>query len=167
MNHEYDPNQQHQQQYQPQAYQQQYGGQQAYPPPQPGYPPPGQPYPQQVPGGFYPAARGWDADNPDARMWAMLAHLSGLFFGFLGPLVVFLVKKDESPFVADQAREALNFQISLAIYLIVSTISIIALIGVLLLPAVAIFGLVIEINAALKANTGVAYRCPLTIRFVQ
>ncbi len=112
--------------------------------------------------------------SKDETMWGMFCHLSGLalltgipFANVIGPLVVWLIKKDEMPFVDDQGKEALNFQISVAIYVIVSFVLIFALIGVVLLPAVAIFALVMTIIASLKANQGEAYRYPLCIRFLK
>jgi len=103
----------------------------------------------------------------------MIAHLSalaGLVIGlnWLGPLIVYLVKKDEHPFIADQSREALNFNLSVFIYIIASAILIILVIGFLLLPAVAIAWLVLTIIAAVRANNGEAYRYPsfMTIRLV-
>jgi len=101
----------------------------------------------------------------------MIAHLSalaGLVIGlnWLGPLIVYLVKKDEHPFIADQSREALNFNLSVFIYIIASAILIILVIGFLLLPAVAIAWLVLTIIAAIRANNGEPYRYPLTIRLV-
>jgi len=102
----------------------------------------------------------------------MLAHLSalaGLFVGgliFLGPLLVYLVKKDEHPFIAAESREALNFNLSVFIYIIVSAILIILVVGLLLLPAVAIAWLILTIIAAVRANNGEPYRYPLTIRLV-
>jgi uncharacterized protein len=101
----------------------------------------------------------------------MLAHLSalaGLVIGlnWLGPLIIYLVKKDEHPFIADQSREALNFNLSVFIYIIISAILIIVVIGFLLLPAVAIAWLVLTIIAAVRANNGEAYRYPLTLRLV-
>jgi len=102
----------------------------------------------------------------------MLAHLSalaGLFVGgliFLGPLLVYLVKKDEHPFIADQSREALNFNISVFIYFIASAILIPLGVGLLALPVVFIAWLVLTIMAAVRANNGEPYRYPLTIRLV-
>jgi len=111
------------------------------------------------------------AADANARQWAMIAHLSalaGLVIGlnWLGPLLVYLVKKDEHPFIADQSREALNFNLSVFIYIIASAILIILVIGFLLLPAVAIAWLVLTIIAAIRANNGEPYRYPLTIRLV-
>jgi len=113
-----------------------------------------------------------------ARQWAMLAHLSafaGLIvgFSFVGPLIVYLVKKDEDAFVADQAREALNFNLSALLYLtlggIVTFILIILIIGLLLIPVfllAAVGWLVLVVVGAVQANKGEAYRYPLTIRFI-
>ncbi len=112
--------------------------------------------------------------SPDEMTWGMLCHLSALagfigvpFGNIVGPLVVWMIKKDELPFVDDQGKEALNFQISLTIYALVSGILILLLIGIVLLPAVLIFGLVMVIVASLKANSGEAYRYPLSIRFIK
>jgi uncharacterized protein len=101
----------------------------------------------------------------------MIAHLSalaGLVIGlnWLGPLIVYLVKKDEHPFIADQSREALNFNLSVFIYIIISAILIIVVIGFVLLPVIAIAWLVLTIVAAVRANNGEAYRYPLTLRLV-
>ena len=111
----------------------------------------------------------------EARMFAMLAHLLGALFGFLGPLIIWLVKKDEHPFVNDQGKEALNYQLALLIAYVVSTVlyMIIAFvtcgIGAFLpLPLlVTVFQLVFGIIGAVKANNGEYYRYPLTIRFIQ
>ena len=114
-----------------------------------------------------------DAPSADDRQMGLLAHLSA-FSGFvvpfgslLGPLVMYLVKKDQSPFVADQAREALNFNITVLIAAVVSAVLMIVLIGFLLLPAVGIAWLVLTIVGAIKANEGVRYRYPLTLRLVK
>ena len=89
------------------------------------------------------------------------------FGNILGPLIVWLVKKDEYAFVDDQGKEALNFQISITIYSLVSGILILALIGIVLLIAVIIFSVVMTVIAAIKANGGEYYRYPLTIRLVK
>jgi uncharacterized Tic20 family protein len=104
----------------------------------------------------------------------MLCHLSALagyvgipFGNVIGPLVVWLVKKDQLPFVDDQGKEALNFQISVMIYGLVCVPLAFLLIGIPLLIALALFHLVATIVAAVKANTGVAFRYPLCIRFIK
>lgn len=108
----------------------------------------------------------------DERMWGMFCHLSALagyvipLGSIIGPLVIWSIKKQEYPFVDDQGKEALNFNISMAIYMIVSAILIIIVIGILMLIALGIFQLIMIIIAAVKANNGEAFRYPLTIRFV-
>ncbi len=114
--------------------------------------------------------------NKDARMWAMFCHLVGLaallpviplFGGAIGALIIWQVKKDEFPFVDEQGKEALNFQISILIYVFVAALTLCVGIGVLLLPAVMIFDIVFVIIAAIKANDGFHYRYPLCIRFIK
>ncbi len=112
--------------------------------------------------------------NKDARMWAMFCHLSGLaglvvpVVGcIVGPLIIWQIKKDEHPFVNEQGKEAVNFQISMLIYGIVAGLLIFACVGAFLLPAVAIFDIVFLLIAAVKANNGFHYRYPLCIRFIK
>ncbi|MBE9158669.1 DUF4870 domain-containing protein [Nodosilinea sp. LEGE 06152] len=111
--------------------------------------------------------------SPESRMWAMLAHLSALsgfvipFGNIIGPLLIWLVKRDEMSFVADQGKEALNFNISMTIYMLVSGVLIFVLIGIPLIIVLGIAWLVLSILAAVKANEGVAYRYPLTLRLVK
>ena len=125
-----------------------------------------QPYAQQP----YPPAPG--GLTPDERTWGGAAHwgalVAGLFGGlaFLGPLIVLLVKGNDSPWVRRQSVESLNFQISILIYAIVSAILIVLLVGLVLLPAVGIFWLVFTIIGSVKASNGEDYRYPLTIRMV-
>ena len=105
--------------------------------------------------------------SQNSRTLGMLCHLLGLLTNFLGPLILWLVKKDEDPFVDQQGKEALNFQITVAIAGIVSSLLIGVCIGVLLVPAVAIADLVFSIMACVKANQGQAYRYTVSIRFVK
>ena len=122
--------------------------------------------------------------SAEQRQWAMFAHLSALAGGlltsavggwgfFIGPLVIWLMKKDEMPFVADQAKEALNFNIMVtAIFVILLILTILSLgIGALLtVPVMLIVGigsLVFIIIAAIKANQGVAYRYPVNVRLIK
>ena len=97
---------------------------------------------------------------------AVLAHLSFFAFGIIAPLVIYLVKKDESPFTRHHAAEALNFHITVSLAAIVSAILIIVLIGVLLLAVVLIAGGVLAVIAALAAGRREAYRYPFCLRFV-
>lgn len=111
--------------------------------------------------------------NPESRMWAMLAHLSALsgfvipFGNIIGPLIIWLVKRDEMSFVDNQAKEALNFNISMTIYMVISAVLIVVVVGFLMLAVLGIAWLVFVIMAAVKANEGTAYRYPLTLRLVK
>jgi uncharacterized Tic20 family protein len=111
--------------------------------------------------------------SKDARTWGMLCHLlafSGLvvpFGGILGPLVMWLLKKDVHPFVDDQGKEALNFQITMTIAVVISAFLMIVLIGIVLLPAVIITDVVLTIIGTIKANEGVAYRYPFALRLIK
>ena len=111
--------------------------------------------------------------DPNARTWGMIAHLSAIagfvipFGNIIGPLIVYLIKKDQMPFVAEQAKEALNFNITVFLAVIVAAILTIVLIGIILLPVIAIGALILMIIAAVRANEGVHYRYPLTIRFAK
>jgi uncharacterized protein len=117
------------------------------------------------------------APAPDSRNWAMAAHLSALIglvigFSFLGPLVVYLVRRDD-PYSRAHAAEALNFNLSVLIYAIVGgfvlVILILLLVGIVLIPlAIAAFvaWIVLVVVAGIKAGRGEQYRYPVTIRFV-
>ena len=107
-------------------------------------------------------------------MWGMFCHLAALaaltgvpLAHVLAPLVVWLIKRDAHPFIDEQGKEALNFQISMTIYALVSAVLIIVIIGLLLLPIVLIADLVLVIVASIKASNGQSYRYPLTIRFIK
>lgn len=102
----------------------------------------------------------------------MFSHLSAFstflipFGSILGPLVMYLIKKHEYPFGSDQAKEALNFNISCLIYGLIALPLCFLFIGFVLLPAVFIFWFILTIIATTKANDGIVYRYPLTIRLV-
>lgn len=103
----------------------------------------------------------------ESRGWATAAHLIPLIgLGFIAPLVIWLMKRDEDPFVEYHAREALNFQITMIIYVLGSIALLAVLIGFVLLPVVMVFALVVMIIAGVKAANGEFYRYPLTLRFV-
>ncbi|MGY8813660.1 MAG: DUF4870 domain-containing protein [Gammaproteobacteria bacterium] len=111
--------------------------------------------------------------DKDARNWAMICHLAGLA-GFviplgnvLGPLIVWAIKKDDHQFIDDQGKEALNFQLTMTICLFVSVVLIIVLIGFFLLSILCIYTVIMIIIASIKANDGITYRYPMTIRFFQ
>ena len=112
--------------------------------------------------------------NKDARMWAMICHLSGLAGiilpasgNIVAPLIIWQIKKDNNPFIDEQGKEAVNFQISMSIYLIASIILSFICIGVPLIIATIIVFFVFLLIAAVKANNGYHYRYPLTMRFIK
>ncbi len=122
--------------------------------------------------------------SADQRQWAMFAHLSAIVGGLLtghfggigcvlGPLIIWMLKKDTMPFVADQAKEALNFNISVGIILFVLLLLTIGTLGIGIIltgPAMLVVGvaaLVFVIVAAVKANEGVTYRYPFTLRLIK
>lgn len=111
--------------------------------------------------------------NNDERIFSMLCHLtalSGLIIPFghiIGPLVVWLLKKDEYPEVDRQGKAALNFQLSLTIYSIIAGILVIVLVGFVLLGAIFLFGLIMTIVASVKSSNGERFEYPLTINLIQ
>ena len=109
--------------------------------------------------------------SKDEKNWALAAHLSSLasFIGipwFLGPLIIYFVKKDESTFVGDHAKEALNFGISVFIYFVVCLALMFVLIGFLLAPILVIAAIVLNVMAGIKASEGKTYKYPFTIRLI-
>ena len=106
------------------------------------------------------------------RTWGMIAHVAA-FAGFvvpfgsvLGPLVVWLMKRDSMPHVDREGKEALNFNLSFLIYFVISIVLILVLVGILLVIAAAVTWLVLVITATVKASNGESYRYPLTMRFI-
>lgn len=105
----------------------------------------------------------------EERTWGMFAHISPLIAGlvalpFLGPLVVWMMYKEKSEFVSDQAKESLNFQIAVLIVIVICCAT---CVGIVLAPVVAIVAIVYQIIAAMEANKGVWYRYPYTIRLIK
>ena len=137
--------------------------------------PPGSPPPMPPPGGG--AQPGYGLPTSEERNWALASHV-GTFvaawfaMGFIAPLVIMLVKGNDSPFVRKHAVESLNFQISLLIYIVAGflitlvTFGIGALVVVPVAIVIGIFALVVIILATIKAANGEDYRYPLTLRFV-
>ncbi len=135
--------------------------------------------PQQPPG----APVAFETD-PSARQWAMFAHLSALLGAlvttgwagsigcFIGPLVIWLAKKDAMPFVNDQGKEALNFNLTVAIVFLLLTLTWVATLGlglIIVIPGyilVGLYWLVMTIVASIKANDGETYRYPLCLRLI-
>ncbi len=122
-----------------------------------------------------PAGEAKELDR-DARMWAMFCHLAGVG-GFLpivpvlgsiiAPLIIWQIKKNDFPFVDEQGKEAVNFQISVLLYAFVAGLMCFMCAGFALLPVVYILDVVLLIIAAIRANDGQHYKYPLTIRFIK
>ena len=102
--------------------------------------------------------------SQDERTLAILAHVLSLFFWIIPSLIIYLVKKDDSPFVAAHAREALNFQITMTLLSIALTIT---LIGIIFLWVPALIDLILTIVAAIKASEQKLYRYPMSWRIIK
>ena len=107
----------------------------------------------------------------DQKTMAMLAHLLGIVSWFIGSLIIWMINKDktDAAFVVDQAKEALNFQLTVTIaYFVATILAIITLgIGSLLFPVIGLAALILCIMAGIEANKGVAYRYPFAIRLIK
>ena len=107
------------------------------------------------------------------RQWAMFCHLSALlgiwvpFGSLIGPLILWQMKREMHPFIDDQGKEALNFQISVAIASAICLLLMVVVVGFFLFGLVAIGALVLTIIAGVKANEGVPYRYPFTWRLIK
>ena len=106
-----------------------------------------------------------DAGSPtsDERLWVLFSHLAYFFFTIFRPLIIWVVKKDDSEFVANQAKKALNFQLSLVL------IGVLCAVTLILLPIailVGIAGIVFSVIAGMKAYEGIDYRYPYSIRMI-
>jgi uncharacterized Tic20 family protein len=105
--------------------------------------------------------------SQDEKTLAVIMHVLCLVgFPVIGPLVIWLSKKDQSPYIDAQGRELLNFHISYVIYFFVAILSIIVLIGMLLVPVLAIATVIFIILGIVRATEGRIYRFPFTIRFL-
>jgi uncharacterized protein len=163
--------------YQQQGYQQGYGGyqqqgyqqygdpnQQGYP--QQGYAPQqyGQPgYPQQP----YMQPGQMPVSESDEKTWGIISHISIPFFGFIGPLIAYLLYKDRSAWLKDVTTEALNFSILYSIAYVISVITITFVIGLILWPLVFIVALIFCILGTIAANKHEFYKYPINIRFIK
>jgi uncharacterized Tic20 family protein len=140
------------------------------PPPTPPVDPTPNPVPYETPPAAKsgpPASAGPPPDK-DAITMGMLCHLLGIFTGFLGPLIIWLIKKDTSPFVDDQGKESLNFQIvALIACLICIPLNFVFCLGAILMLAIQVARIVFGILATIQANKGVAYRYPVTFRLIK
>jgi len=117
-----------------------------------------------------------EVTEPDreARMWAMIAHLAGFLGYFLpvigsliGPLIIWQLKRDLHPYVDEQGKEALNFQITVLIAALVCVLLMLVAIGFVLIGVVIVGAVVLMIIAAIKANEGAPYRYPFCLRLIK
>ena len=131
-------------------------------PPTQGQQHPQQPYPQNA----Y-AAPAQPMRPEDEKLWATLIHVGGIFFSFIPSLIGYLVLKDRGPFIRDHTRAALNFQITMAIALVIGYILTIVVIGIFVVLAVYVVVIIFSIIAATRANAGQPYRYPLSIAFIK
>jgi uncharacterized Tic20 family protein len=102
----------------------------------------------------------------DERNFAVLIHILSIVSSFLAPLILWLIKRDESPFVDHHGKEALNFQITMFIAWSVTIVLVFVLIGLLLIPVLLVIQIVFPIMAGLAANRDEYYRYPLTLRLI-
>jgi uncharacterized Tic20 family protein len=117
--------------------------------------------PANPPRVFDPAARA-----AEERNLAVLAQVLGIFFGLLGPLVIYVIAKPDQPFARHHAAEALNFHITVLIAAIVSVVLMLVLVGFVLIVVVAVGAFVLSVVAAVAASKGEWYRYPISIRMV-
>lgn len=115
------------------------------------------------------------AAKPEEQQWAMFAHLAGLvmfigipFGNILGPVVVWMIKKDQFPYVDQEGKESINFGISMTLYYIVGAAGLFCFgIGLVVLPILGLAELVLRIIGSIQANTGSGYSYPLTLRLIK
>ena len=105
--------------------------------------------------------------SQSAKNMAVLCHLLGFFTCFIGPLIIWLIKKDDDPFIDQQGKEALNFQITVTIASIVGGVLSVICIGLLILAAVGILDIIFVIMACVASSKGQAYRYPVSIRLIK
>ena len=112
--------------------------------------------------------------SPDVRTWNVLCHataLAGFFVPWaghiLGPLIVWLAKRNDSPEIDEHGKESLNFQISMLIYNVIAGVLCLVLIGFVILGILHILNLILVIIASIQASEGKFYRYPLAIRLIK
>jgi uncharacterized Tic20 family protein len=110
----------------------------------------------------------------NSNTMAMLCHLLSLilllgfpFGNILGPLIIWLLKRHEDPFIDFCGKESLNFQISMTIYMLISAVLVFILVGIVTMLGLMIANIVLTITAAIKASEGTHYKYPITIRFIK
>ncbi|KGX85112.1 DUF4870 domain-containing protein [Pontibacillus litoralis] len=105
--------------------------------------------------------------SSDERMLAMLIYVVSLFTAIIGPLIIWILKKDDSEFIDYHGKEYFNFFLSYAIYGVISSILVIVLIGFVFLFIIWIVGIIFTIMAAVKAYNGEKYKIPTVIHFIK
>ena len=141
------------------------------PPATPSTPPPvGGAAPGASTGGgvFSATAYAGPAPDKDSITMGMLCHLLAIFTGFIGPLIIWLIKKDQSPFVDDQGKEALNFQIACFLaFLVCIPLNFVFCLGTIIALVIMVVRIVFCVIATIQANKGIPYRYPLNLRLVK
>jgi len=107
-----------------------------------------------------------ETPSQDDKNLVMLSHLLGIFFSFLGALIIWLIKKDQSKFIEQEAKEALNFQITMVIGYAIASVLVFLLIGALMYPLLWVINVVFCIMGAVAASKGQSYRYPFAIRLI-
>lgn len=107
------------------------------------------------------------APSKDETNMAMLTYILAIFTGFIGPLIIWLMKKDQSAFLNDQGKEVLNWCITLVLGFIVCFVLAFVVIGVFLMPVLWVLNIVFCIMGAVKASKGIAYRYPFALRLLK
>lgn len=126
--------------------------------------PENQPQPESAP---HPQASFAGPISQDSKNMAMLCHLLGLFTSFVGPLILWLIKKEEDKYVDVQGKEALNFQITIILASLAAGVLSLLCIGFLVAIAVGIGDIVFSILACVAASKGQDYRYPISLRLIK
>ncbi|GAA1691818.1 hypothetical protein GCM10009745_41480 [Kribbella yunnanensis] len=130
-------------------------------------PPPPGPQFQQQPGFQPPPYQQQPLSPQDERTWSLLAHIGTIVLGFIAPLVVLLVQGEKSPMVRAHSVESLNFQITVTIGYVISSILMFVIIGIFTFFALWIAALVFAILATIAASKGLPYKYPFALRLVR
>jgi uncharacterized Tic20 family protein len=103
----------------------------------------------------------------DEKTMALLSHILTIVAWFIAPLIIYLLRKDESTFVAEHAKESLNFQITMLVFYVISGILVLLLIGLLFIWILSIVNLILVVVATIKAGEGKLYRYPINFRIIK
>lgn len=116
-----------------------------------------------------PSGAGYSGPAPTKEEcnMGMLIYILSIVTGFIGPLIIWLMKKDQSPYLNDQGKESLNWIITVILVIIISIPLMFILVGFITYFGILIAHLVLTIMAAMKANKGIAYRYPLALRLLK